>query len=145
MIKREYTTEELRLKAERYAAQAERSEADVRLKLRSWGADSACADTLIAHLRAHHYLDDQRYCMAYVHDQLHYHRWGKRKIAAMLYAKHLDESAIEQALNAIDPDEYRSILRHVAEQNRRPSPEATMRFLMQRGFAIDEIRSTLGY
>lgn len=79
MERPEYSPDELRQKAERYCARAERCPMQVRQKLYQWGVDSSLRDEIVAHLEAHHYLDTARFCRAYVHDHYFLNRWRWRK------------------------------------------------------------------
>jgi SOS response regulatory protein OraA/RecX len=47
------------------------------------------------------------------------------------------------ALSEIDEEKYISILHHVAAQKQAATQEQLLRFLLQRGFTYDEIKSTI--
>ena len=72
MVKHEWSLADLRNKAEAYCASAEHCIWDVRQKLRQWGATNEDAESIIAHLQAERFVDEQRYCNAFVHDKLLY-------------------------------------------------------------------------
>ena len=130
---------ELQSKAEAYCAQAEHCVSEMRDKLRVWGATSAQADEVTERLIEDKYIDEARYCRAFVHDKLLYQGWGRMKMRAALQAKHLPSAYISAALEDIDETEYFRILEKVI-QKKKGSPEQVIRFCMQRGFAFDEIR-----
>ncbi len=138
-----YSTEELRLKAEAYCARAEHCADEVRKKIADWGGDTGVAETVIDALYADNYLNDERYCRAYVHDKLLYQHWGKVKICMMLQAHELPKECIASALENIDETEYNRILRKVLAQKRNASREQQIRFLLQRGFEYRDILSAL--
>jgi SOS response regulatory protein OraA/RecX len=72
------------------------------------------------------------------------------KMRAQLQARHLPSQAIEQALNDIDEDTYKSVLARVLESKKRSikstdpqAREKLIRFALQRGFTYEEISSIM--
>lgn len=130
-------------KAEAYCARAEHCASDVKRKLIQWGAEDFLFDEIVESLYANDYLNDERFCRAYVHDKIEYQHWGKIKIKAGLVSLQLPNKAINNALNSIDLTHYLSILRNTAEKYHATSKEQLYRFLLQRGFSFDEIDRTL--
>lgn len=150
MVKHEWSLADLRGKAEFYCATAEHCSYEVRLKLQQWGATDEQIEHIVAHLQKEHFVDEQRYCNAFVHDKLLYQGWGRMKMRAQLQAKHLPTTAIEQALNEIDRDTYMSVLTRVLATKKRSiksadpqAREKLIRFAMQRGFIYDEINGII--
>ena len=150
MVKHEWSLADLRGKAEFYCATAEHCSYEVRLKLQQWGATDEQIEHIIAHLQAERFVDELRYCQAFVHDKLLYQGWGRMKMRAQLQAKHLSTAAIEQALNEIDRDTYMSVLTRVLATKKRSIKSADpqvreklIRFAMQRGFTYDEINGII--
>ncbi len=150
MVKHEWSLADLRGKAEFYCATAEHCYYEVRLKLQQWGATDEQIEHIVAHLQKEHFVDEQRYCNAFVHDKLLYQGWGRMKMRAQLQAKHLSTAAIEQALNEIDRDTYMSVLTRVLATKKRSiksadpqAREKLIRFAMQRGFTYDEINGII--
>lgn len=130
-------------KAARYCALAEHCEAEVREKLYQWACPSAWMDAVIDYLYDNNYLNDERYCMAFVHDKVAYQAWGRQKIRAALSARKLPRFLIDKALKNIDEIEYNKQLRHLIDKKKGTEFEKLVRFLMQRGFTYEEITSTL--
>ena len=150
MVKHEWSLADLRGKAEFYCATAEHCSYEVRLKLQQWGATDEQIEHIVAHLQKEHFVDEQRYCNAFVHDKLLYQGWGRMKMRAQLQAKHIPTAAIEQALNEIDRDTYMSVLTRVLATKKRSIKSADpqvreklIRFAMQRGFTYDEINGII--
>ena len=65
------------------------------------------------------------------------------KIKAGLFAKHIDEEDIDNALNNIDEQTYFSVLRKVAAKKKTNDREQLIRFLLQRGFTYSELSTFL--
>ena len=127
-------------KAEGYCARSEHCAADVRRKLYEWGTPADFSDEIVEKLYERDFLNDARFCSAYVHDKVEYQSWGRMKIQAGLRALSLPEKDIREALEGIDEAVYRKNLRTLIASRRGDSEEKRMRFLLQRGFSFDEIR-----
>ncbi|MBQ7631579.1 MAG: RecX family transcriptional regulator [Paludibacteraceae bacterium] len=127
-------------KAEAYCARAEHCAADVQRKLYEWDVSSAWFNEIESHLYDADFLNDTRFCHAYVHDKVAYQSWGRLKIQAGLQTLHLPSSAIREALDAIDEETYLSNLRSLIAQRHNDPEEKRLRFLLQRGFTYEEIQ-----
>ena len=147
MGKRELSKAEWLAKAEACCARAEHCAADVRRKLFEWQAPANLFDEIEENLYANDFINDSRFCHAYVHDKVEYQAWGRLKIKAGLQALQLPDSAIREALDSIDETKYFDNLRHLIEQHSSASSAKTdeysdklLRFLLQRGFTYEEIK-----
>lgn len=146
MVKREWSLDELKHKAEAYCAAAEHCCFEVNNKLQQWGANADEIESIISHLTAQRYIDELRYCCAFTHDKIRYQGWGRVKIKAALYAKHIPSLLITQALDSIDETEYLATLERIIATKKRTikstdlmAREKLIRFCLQRGFTYDEI------
>lgn len=97
MEKTDLSLRDVLSKAERYCSTAEHCEMEVVRKLYQWGA-MAHKDAVVAHLRDHGYLDDDRYCRAFAHDHLLFNHWSPLKIRMALRARGLPYDSIRLAL-----------------------------------------------
>ena len=102
MEKHELSKAEWLDKCEAYCARAEHCAADVRRKIYEWGAPAEIAESIEEILYERDFLNDARFCNAYVHDKVEYQRWGRLKIQAGLRALQLPESEIAKALDSIE-------------------------------------------
>ena len=153
MAKHELSKAEWLDKCEAYCARSEHCAADVRRKLCEWGAIEDLSDEnggieplwqeIEEILYQRDFLNDARFCNAYVHDKVEYQRWGRVKIQAGLRALQLPEREIQEALKNLDETVYFSNLRKLIEEHRCDSEEKRLRFLAQRGFTFDEIHRVL--
>ena len=145
------TYDELLFKASAYCAMAEHCAAEVREKLRSWGASAADADRIVAYLSAEKYLDELRYCEAFVRDKFRFNRWGRIKIEVMLRTKNLPDDCIAQALAQISDDEYLQTLSDLIRAKERTLKVRDyygrrfklIRFAQSRGFELVAIAQCL--
>ena len=102
--------QELLYKAATYCSGSEHCISEVQTKLTAWGAEPEEVQPIIDYLLQEKYIDEDRYCRAYVNDKLRFAKWGRIKIRYMLQVKHLNQSAIQDALCAIDDEQYQKIL-----------------------------------
>ncbi|MCI5581064.1 MAG: RecX family transcriptional regulator [Phocaeicola plebeius] len=148
---KEYTEKELTLKAEAYCAAAERCPADVQAKLCQWGSDEPTAAAVMAHLFQERYLDESRYCVAFVRDKYRFNQWGRLKIVQALRMKRLPDEAIDTGLQEINEEEYTGLLRQLLRQKEKSIRTANdyerraklMRYAAGKGFTVDEIQQCL--
>ena len=159
MENRELSKREWLDKAEAYCAKSEHCAADVRRKLYEWGTPTDLSDGIVESLYSNDFLNDARFCHAYVHDKVAYQSWGRLKIQAGLRALNLPETEIRKSLDEIivpegkeiDENQYLSNLKTLIKQRRSDSPRRSgtlnsaasdklIRFLLQRGFTYDEIQ-----
>ena len=140
MENRELSKAEWLDKCEAYCAKSEHCAADVRRKLYEWAAPAEISDEIVGNLYKNDFLNDARFCHAYVHDKVAYQSWGRIKIQAGLRALDLPESEIRKSLDEIDEKQYQSDLQALFQQRKADSEEKRLRFLLQRGFTYDEIK-----
>ena len=129
-------------KTQAYCSRAEHCAADVRRKLYEWNVDATFFDFIEQKLREEDFLNDARFCRAYVHDKVEYQSWGRIKIQAGLRALQLPESDIREALDNLDEETYVSNLRSLIAQRKSDTPDKRLRFLLQRGFTYEEVKAT---
>ena len=106
MEKHELSKQEALDKAQAYCARSEHCASDVRRKLREWAVDPSLYDFIEEKLYEDNYLNDVRFCKAYVHDKTAYQRWGRLKIRAGLQALQLPNAAIQKAMDELDEKTY---------------------------------------
>lgn len=143
MEKHELSKQEALDKAQAYCARSEHCASDVRRKLREWAVDPSLYDFIEEKLYEDNYLNDVRFCKAYVHDKTAYQRWGRMKIRAGLQALQLPNAAIQKAMDELDEKTYFANLHFLSQQHQSYREDQKLRFLLQRGFTYDEIRKYL--
>lgn len=126
---------------------AEHCESDVRERLQRAALDSTDIDAVVDFLYDNDFLNTSRYCMAFAHDKLRFAHWGRVKIEQALRLKHLPKSDIRDALDALPEEEYAAALDAAVSQklrstasveNVRERRDKLLRFVVGRGFTIDE-------
>lgn len=150
-LRQPLTPEKALVRAEELCAKAERSSGEIKKKLHQWGILPADAARIIDSLVDRRFIDDRRFCRAYVRDKVKFARWGRRKIALGLYENGIARDLRSEALADIDPHEYLDNLRHLLQLKRRCLNESDsfqlrtklFRFAASRGYEPDEIKACL--
>ena len=127
---------------------AEHYRAEVNEKLQRWGIAYETIARILERLETEKYIDDERYCRAFVNDKFRFAKWGKMKIAQGLYMKKIPSDVAWRHLNEIDDEEYLSILRDLLASKRKSIHAKDdyelngklMRFAVSRGFELKDIR-----
>jgi len=140
MANHELSKQEALDKAQAYCARAEHCAAEVRRKLYEWQVNTDFFEFIEQNLYDNDFLNDARFCRAYVHDKVEFQGWGRLKIQAGLRALQLPEKDIREALEEIDEKSYYDHLRALIAQRRSDSEDKRMRFLLQRGFSYEDIK-----
>ena len=107
---KEYSFDELLHKAASYCSISEHWISEVESKLKAWGVESDKADKIIDRLKEENFINEKRFCIAFVKDKFHFNKWGKIKLSYSLKQKGLENSLITNALNTIDDGEYEEML-----------------------------------
>lgn len=132
-------------------ARAEYCTGDMEDKMRRWGLSGDDIKENISYLVANKYVDNARYCQAFVNDKIAYNHWGRRKIEQALWMKRMPESVSAPILDAVPKEDYINVLKPlIASKSATVKAESDyerqmklMKFALGRGFSIDEIKQCL--
>ncbi len=111
MVKRQLTYESALARAASLCSRGEHAEAEMRRKLRQWGAETGDADRVVEWLVDNGFIDNSRYAHAFVYDKSRFDLWGRVKIRHQLRLNGVTGDAVEEAMAEIDEDEYVANLR----------------------------------
>lgn len=151
-MKRPLTPDAAYARLSALCARSEQCAADLQRRCRAWGLDAAQTEAVIERLRRERYVDDERYCHAFVHDKALIDGWGPDKIVYALAAKGLPRVEVENALATIDPDVFARNLDAALKAKRHTLPPALavevryrrlMAFATGRGFRAAEVAARL--
>ena len=142
------TEEEALNRMAAYCSAAEHCKAEVNEKLQKWGLPYEVINRIIDRLVVEKFIDEERYCRAFVNDKFRFAKWGKMKIAQGLYMKKIPSDVAWRHLNEIDEEEYLSILRDLLASKLKSIHAKDdyelngklMRFAVSRGFELKDIR-----
>ena len=102
--------EQAYVKASALCSASEMCPFDVERKLVQWGLPSPVVRRLLERLLDAGFLNEERYCRAFVHDKLQFNRWGRNKITYSLLSKRLPREVVNAALAEVDEEEYVRVL-----------------------------------
>lgn len=145
------TEEEALSRVAAYCSVAEHCRAEVSEKLQKWGIAYDSIEHILDRLETEKYIDEERYCRAYVYDKFRFGKWGKIKIGQGLYMKKIPSDVAWRYLNGIEQEEYLTVLRGLLASKRksvRGKDEYELngklvRFAMSRGFEVKDIKCCL--
>ena len=152
-MKKPLTPGEALNKAAAYCTLCERCISEVSAKLTAWGVPQSEQERIIARLTNEKFIDEERYCRAFVNDKVKFNRWGRIKITAALREKHLPQEYIKEALENIDEEAYMQSLKEVIEIKRREfkgkddfaTQQKIIRHAASRGYEPALIMKTIKY
>ena len=106
-------------KAAAYCTLCERCISEVSTKLTAWGVPYALQEEIISRLIEEKFIDEARYCRAFVNDKVRFNRWGRLKITAALHEKRMPQEYIKEAMDNINEDAYQQSLQETIDIKRR--------------------------
>lgn len=92
---------------------------EIRVKLESWGVAEKDREKILTALKKDNFINENRYAEAFVRDKFKYNKWGKVKISALLKMKKIPSDTIKESLELIDQDNYRKTLRDILASHRK--------------------------
>jgi regulatory protein len=134
-----------------YCSRGEKCIWDIRRKMDAWEISIVEQNKIIHYLQQEKFLDESRYCRAFVNDKSQYNRWGAYKIEQELKKKQLPETLIREALGNINSEEHREQLHQLLQNKKKTIKGKTefeikqklMRFAAGRGFLLDDIEKAI--
>lgn len=131
-----------------YCSAAEHCRAEIAEKLQRWGIAYDAIDRILNRLEQEKYIDEERFCRAFIRDKYRFAKWGKMKIGQALQLKKISSATYRSLLNEIDEEEYLTILRDLLNSKRKSVRAENeyelngklMRFALSRGFEMKDIR-----
>lgn len=132
-------------------AKAEYCTGDMDEKMRNWGLDEETRRKNIDYLVEHKYVDNARYCRAFINDKITYNHWGRRKIEQALWMKHVPEDVSAPILDEVPDEKYIEVLKPLLDAKWSTIKADTdyersmklIKFAMSRGFSFDIIQKVL--
>lgn len=134
-----------------YCSKAERCRWDIQQKLKKFNLSETDKCEILSWLEKEHFLDEKRYCIAFVNDKVKFSRWGRIKIKQALKQKRVDVHLIEEALKNINLSLYMNNLsgliakkkQDLKEENSYVLHSKLVKYAMGRGFTYAEIEHAL--
>ena len=105
-------------KAASYCAYQERTQDEVKQRLKKWNVWGDEADEIIAELISMNYLSEERFAKTYAGGKFRVKNWGRMKIRQELNRRGLSTYSIEKGMNEIGDEDYLSGLRELLSKKR---------------------------
>lgn len=131
-----------------YCSKAEHCVHDVQKKLEQWGLSPETHEEIISYLIHEKYIDQTRYCRAFIRDKSEFAKWGEKKICYGLRNKGIDSETIrhewEEYCRSTDTKEGLTALltaknRQIKAANGYDRKLKLIRFALGRGFSYEEV------
>lgn len=131
-----------------YCSTAEHCRAEIAEKLQRWGIAFDAIERILNRLEQEKYLDEERYCRAFINDKYRFAKWGKVKIGQAFQLKKISPFVYRPFLEEIDEEEYLFNLqkmlaakrKSVHAENEYELNGKLIRFALSRGFEMKDIR-----
>ncbi|MDR3338927.1 MAG: recombination regulator RecX [Candidatus Symbiothrix sp.] len=148
---KQITSEQAFIRLSNYCSRTERCIFDIRRKLMAWEIPGNEQNQIIKKLQQEKFLNESRYCRAFVNDKSKYNRWGAYKIKVELMKKQISEDLIREALENLQPEETLEQLCRLLEQKKKSVKgkndfeikQKLMRFAAGRGFSQEDVEKAL--
>lgn len=105
-------------KAASYCAYQERTQDEVKQRLKKWNVWGDEADEIIAELISMNYLSEERFAKTYAGGKFRVKNWGRMKIRQELNRRGLSTYSIEKGMDEIRDEDYVSGLRELLSKKR---------------------------
>jgi regulatory protein len=119
------------LRITKYCAYQERTQNEVREKLKSYGVDYNDREELIAQLITENYINEERFAKAYAGGKFRIKGWGKNRIIRNLKEKGISNYCIKSAMKEIDEDDYRKKLESLIEKKLEELSDSENEFVLK--------------
>lgn len=145
-VKREVTPEAALFKLMALCSRGEKCVGDARRLLKRWEVGPADSDKIVDRLLQDRYIDQKRFCRAFVNDKSQYSGWGRYKIGSALRAKEVSKEDIEEALDSISNEESSQMLERLLRSKMAKTKFSTsyelkgklLRFAASRGYGFED-------
>lgn len=107
------TEEQAYAKLSAMCARAEHCTHDATEKMRRWGMTDDEQERVVRRLVDGRFIDNERYCRAFIREKIRQNKWGRMKIALALRMKRIPDGMAERALDEVDASAYTETLRSV--------------------------------
>ena len=145
---KQISEKEAQLKLSSLCAQGEHCTQELIDKLNKWEISEDAQARIMEYLTKNKFVDDARFCEAFVKDKIKYNGWGRKKVEQALYIKRIPRIISDPVFEEIPDDMYLEKLRPLIKQkyptikarNEYERAMKLIKFAMGRGFDMRIIR-----
>lgn len=106
------------LKAASYCAYQERTQDEVRQRLKDWNVWGDDAEEIISELIQENFLNEERFAKTFAGSKFRVKKWGRRKIAFELKKRKLSDYCIRAGMSEIDETAYYDTLKTLIDKKK---------------------------
>ncbi len=107
--------EEILTKARRYCAYQERCTKQLKDKLDKWNVSDNNKGGILQQMKKEGFIDDHRFATIFARGKFKTRKWGRIRIKMELQARKIESAVIQEAIYAINDDEYLEVLKDLLE------------------------------
>ncbi|RRB04514.1 regulatory protein RecX [Larkinella rosea] len=145
-------TKEILRRAASFCAYQERTQREVRERLKEWEVDGDEAEEMIAWLIEQNYLNEERFAKTFAGSKFRVKHWGRHKIRQHLKQRGITGYNLEQGMKEIEQDDYRQTLVDLLDKKKRSlqgeSPlvlkQKLVRYAISKGYESELVWAVLG-
>lgn len=145
---KQISEKEAQLKLSSLCAQGEHCTQELIDKLNKWEIPEDAQARIMEYLTKNKFVDDARFCVAFVKDKIKYNGWGRKKVEQALFIKRIPRSMSDPVFEEIPDEMYLEKLRPLIKQkyptikarNEYERAMKLIKFAMGRGFDMRIIR-----
>ncbi|MCE7041093.1 regulatory protein RecX [Dyadobacter sp. CY312] len=141
-------------KAASYCAYQERTQDEVKQRLKKWNVWGEEADEIIAELISMNYLSEERFAKTYAGGKFRMKSWGRMKIKQELNRRGLSDYSITSGMKEINDEAYLSTLKDLlakkkillenAETDKFKLKQKLARFALGKGYESELVWKVVG-
>lgn len=139
---KQYNVREVTERIQSFCAIQDRSQFEVKKKMRDWGVEEYIIDNIVADLITEKFIDEHRFAESFCRGKFRIKKWGKIKIKNELKKRRISNSCIIKGLEQIDEKEYSLLLNElfkkkkdsIKEKNKFIRNGKIAKYLQQKGF-----------
>lgn len=144
-VKRNISSGEAIIKAQKFCAYRDRCTSEVLTKLKEWNLPEADYDGVIDELVESDFINDKRYVVAFARGKFNNNHWGRFKIKMALSEKKISPELIEEGLKKIEEGDYLKTAKKLIERkwlelkgvDERMKKSKVYYYMLSRGFEPD--------
>lgn len=137
-------------KCRRYCAYQERSQHEVRFKLKEWKVPASEIEQILAELITENFINEERFAITLAGGKFRIKKWGKIKIESALKKHQISTPCIRKALQSISNESYHTEIEKQIKKlyksitnNSLTEKQKIIRSLINKGFEPELVRSKL--
>ncbi len=116
MTKKVYTVQQGFVKAAKFCAYQERTQAEVKQRLYEYGLWGDDAEQVIVKLIENNFINEERFARTYAGSKFRLKKWGRIKIEYALKQKGLSPYCVRAGMEEITDEDYENTLRELLEK-----------------------------